>query len=102
MAHDIEAKDILSRESQRQNLAITKNLVSNTAHTSTTRIEHRSLLLLATDGIGETLEAESASRAAAKMYDDGLEAQEIADEITRIAMKRSVADNATVVVICLK
>lgn len=85
----------------RQNATISRDLVSNTAHTSTTRIMHRSILLLATDGIGETLEAESASRAATKMYDDGLDAQQIADEITRIALKRSIADNATVVVICM-
>jgi len=92
----------LGPEAQHQDASITKDLVSNIAHTSTTQIRARSLLLLATDGVGEFLEAESASRAATKMYDDGLSAQQIAEEITRIAMRRSVADNATVIVVCME
>lgn len=82
--------------------SITGDLISNEAHTMTRDLPARSLLLLATDGVGEGPAAERVARSAADLWDKKVPAQKIAAELARRAEKQRYADNCTIIVVCMK
>lgn len=82
--------------------SITRDLVSNEAHTTTRELPARSLLLLATDGVGEGPAAERAAKSAAEMWEKRMPAQKIAEQLAKKAEKQRYADNCTIIVICMR
>jgi serine/threonine protein phosphatase PrpC len=77
------------------------DLVSNTANFAVRQLNGQSLILLASDGVGDAKDAEEVTRLAVSRWQQGTEAKEIAEEITRREGKVQGADNCTVVVIVL-
>jgi len=80
---------------------VTQDLVSNKAHFSVRNLNGQSLILLASDGVGDAQDAEEVTRLAVERCQQGVEAKEIAEELTRREGKMQGADNCTVVVVVL-
>lgn len=78
------------------------DLISRVPHTTTRELRGRSLLLLATDGIGYAHDAEEAAHDAADLWERGESAREIAETLTKQATRKSGSDNCTVVVVLLQ
>ena len=79
----------------------THDLVSNKAHFAVRTLNGQSLILLASDGVGGAQEAEDVTRLAVDRWQQGKEAKEIAEELTRREGKVKGADNCTVLVVVL-
>jgi protein phosphatase 2C family protein 2/3 len=77
------------------------DLVSTKAHFAVRQLNGQSLVLLASDGVGNAKEAEDVTRMAVERLQQGREAKEIADELTQREGKMKGADNCTVMVVVL-
>jgi serine/threonine protein phosphatase PrpC len=77
------------------------DLVSNKATFAVRHLNGQSLILLASDGVGDAKDAEEVTRLAVDRWQQGAEAKEIAEEITKREGKAKGADNCTVVVVVL-
>jgi serine/threonine protein phosphatase PrpC len=77
------------------------DLVSNKAHFSTRQLSGQSLIMLASDGVGDAEDACEDARDAVTMWTEGKELKEIAETLTKRAGKVKDADNCTVVLIVL-
>jgi serine/threonine protein phosphatase PrpC len=77
------------------------DLVSNKANFAVRQLKGQSLILLASDGVGDAKDAEDVTRLAVDRWQQGAEAKEIAEEITKREGKVQGADNCTVVVVVL-
>lgn len=80
---------------------VTSDLVSNKAHCSIRHLDGLSLILLASDGVGDAKDAEEVTRLAVDRWNQGMAARDIAEELTRREGKRGGADNCTVIVVVL-
>lgn len=80
---------------------VTHDLVSNKAHFTTQTLSGQSMVMLASDGVGDAEEAEEDARAVVEMLDDGVAAEKIVKEVTKSAAKVKDADNCTVLVLVL-
>ena len=78
---------------------VTTDLVSNEAHATARHLKGRNVLLLASNGIGETSDAEGAARHAAKCWEQGMSAHQIAQDLGRRAMRLPAPDNCTIVLV---
>lgn len=78
------------------------DLVTNQAHFNVQQLEGESLVFLSTDGIGETHDAELAAKTATDLKNQGMSAKQIADELSKRAVKAKGSDNCTVIVISLE
>lgn len=78
---------------------VTADLVSNKAHHTIRHPNGQSLILLASDGVGDAQDAESVTRLAVDRWTAGKSATEIAEELTSREADREGADNCTVVVV---
>lgn len=78
------------------------DLVTNKAHFSTQHLKGESLVFISTDGIGEAKDAELAAKTATDLKNQGQSAKEIADELTRRAVRATNSDNCTVIIISLE
>lgn len=86
----------------RKGATVTDNLVSNEAHFTNHTITTQSILVLASDGVGDAPEAEEDTRAVVDMYSSGRrDLKKIAKEVTKSAGKVDNADNCTVMIIVL-
>lgn len=79
----------------------THDLVSNKADFAVRTLNGLSLLLLASDGVGDAGDAEEVTRLAVDRWQQGKDAKEIAEELTSREGKMKGADNCTVVVVVL-
>ncbi|EDU44112.1 PTC1, serine threonine protein phosphatase [Pyrenophora tritici-repentis] len=79
----------------------THDLVSNKADFAVRMLHGQSLLLLASDGVGDASQAEEVTRLAVDRWEQGKDAKEIAEELTSREGKMKGADNCTVVVVVL-
>ncbi|CAE7185279.1 hypothetical protein CFE70_006273 [Pyrenophora teres f. teres 0-1] len=79
----------------------THDLVSNKADFAVRMLHGQSLLLLASDGVGDAGAAEEVTRLAVDRWEQGKDAREIAEELTSREGKIKGADNCTVVVVVL-
>jgi serine/threonine protein phosphatase PrpC len=77
------------------------DLVSNKANFAVRHLHGQCLILLASDGVGDAKDAEAVTRLAVDRWQQGAEAKEIAEEITRREGKATGADNCTVVIVVL-
>lgn len=77
------------------------DLVSNKAHFSTRQLSGQSLVMLASDGVGDAESAREDAREAVRMWSEGLDLEEIAKTITKDAGKVKDADNCTVLLVVL-
>ncbi|KAI6803829.1 hypothetical protein KC361_g553 [Hortaea werneckii] len=93
------AGDLECETGVRKNTTVTTDLVSNEAHTTARHLKGRNVLLLASDGVGETSDAEGAARHAAKCWEEGMSAHEIAQDLGRQAMSLPAPDNCTIVLV---
>ncbi|RMZ11900.1 hypothetical protein D0860_03176 [Hortaea werneckii] len=91
--------DLKGETGVRRNSTVTTDLVSNEAHTTARHLKGRNVLLLASDGIGETSDAEGATRHAAKCWEQGMSAHQIAQDLGRQAMRLPAPDNCTIVLV---
>jgi serine/threonine protein phosphatase PrpC len=80
---------------------VTHDLVSNKAHFSTRQLDGQSLIMLASDGVGNAEEAYEDAREAVSMWSEGKELKEIAQTLTKRAGKVEDADNCTVLLVVL-
>jgi serine/threonine protein phosphatase PrpC len=80
---------------------VTHDLVSNTAHFSTRQLSGQSMIMLASDGVGNAEEAKEDAREAVDMWSEGSECKDIAEELTKSAGKMKNADNCTVLLVVL-
>lgn len=80
---------------------VTHDLVSNKAHFSTRHLHGQSLVLIASDGVGDAKDAEEVTRLAVDRWQQGAKANVIAQELTSREGKMMGADNCTVLVIVL-
>ncbi|KAH8731844.1 phosphatase 2C-like domain-containing protein [Phaeosphaeriaceae sp. PMI808] len=80
---------------------VTHDLVSNKAHFSTRQLNGQSLIMLASDGVGDADEACDDARDAVDMWTKGKTLKEIAEKTTRRAGKMKNADNCTVLLVVL-
>jgi protein phosphatase 2C family protein 2/3 len=80
---------------------VTHDLVSNKAHFSTRDLSGQSLIMLASDGVGDAEEACEDARDAVDMWTEGMELKEIAETLTKRAGKMKNADNCTVLLVVL-
>lgn len=101
-ASTITSSSVIRDDLPKKEGSITGDLVSNEAHTTTRDLPSRSLLLLATDGVGEAAAAERAAKSAADMWEKKMSAQKIAEQLARRAEKQRYADNCTIIVIGLR
>lgn len=79
----------------------THDLVSNKADFAIRTLNGQSLLLLASDGVGDAGDAEEVTRLAVDRWQQGKDAKEISQELTSREGKMKGADNCTVVVVVL-
>ncbi|KAF1941032.1 protein serine/threonine phosphatase 2C [Clathrospora elynae] len=79
----------------------TQDLVSNKPHFAVRDLHGQSLILLASDGVGDAKDAEEVTRLAVQRWQQGKEAKEIADELTQREGRMKGADNCTVMVVVL-
>ncbi|CBY00283.1 hypothetical protein LEMA_P014130.1 [Plenodomus lingam JN3] len=77
------------------------DLVSNKAHFATRHLHGQSLILLASDGVGDAKDAEEVTRLAVDRWKQGVSAAVIAKELTSREGKMRGADNCTVIVVIL-
>lgn len=77
------------------------DLVSNRAHFSIRHLDGQSLLLLASDGVGNGKEAEDVTRLAIDRWNAGKSAKEITEELTSREGEKEGADNCTVLLVVL-
>jgi serine/threonine protein phosphatase PrpC len=77
------------------------DLVSNKAHFSTRQLAGQSLIMLASDGVGNAQEANEDAQEAVAMWSEGKELKEIAETLTKRAGKMKNADNCTVLLVVL-
>lgn len=101
MNEDAKSQNYRGDTGTQKDRRVTGNLVSNQAHVAAMELHGRSVLLLASDGIGEAFNAEDAARQAAEMHEQGVSAQKIADRLTKQAMRLPVPDNATVIIVVI-
>jgi serine/threonine protein phosphatase PrpC len=80
---------------------VTHDLVSNKAHFSTRELDGQSLIMLASDGVGDADEACEDAREAVKQWSAGKELKAIAESLTQRAGKMKNADNCTVLLVVL-
>lgn len=80
---------------------VTHDLVSNKAHFSTRQLDGQSLIMLASDGVGDADEACEDAREAVKQWVEGKELTAIAESLTLRAGKSKNADNCTVLLVVL-
>ncbi|KAF2826958.1 protein serine/threonine phosphatase 2C [Ophiobolus disseminans] len=80
---------------------VTHDLVSNKAHFSTRQLNGQSLIMLASDGVGDAEEASEDAREAVKQWTEGKELKAIAESLTKRAGKVKNADNCTVLLVVL-
>lgn len=80
---------------------VTHDLVSNKAHFSTRQLDGQSLIMLASDGVGNAEEACEDAREAVKQWIEGKELKAIAESLTKRATKVNDADNCTVLLVVL-
>ncbi|RMY95102.1 hypothetical protein D0862_08817 [Hortaea werneckii] len=100
IGHSLQSIGNLEGETGVQkNSVVTTDLVSNEAHATARHLEGRNVLLLASDGIGETSDAEGAARHAAKCWEQGMSAHQIAQDLGRQAMRLPAPDNCTIVLV---
>ncbi|RMY59381.1 hypothetical protein D0863_11954 [Hortaea werneckii] len=100
ISHSLQSIDDLEGETGVQkNSVVTADLVSNEAHTTARHLKGRNVLLLASDGIGEPSDAEGAARHAAKCWEQGMSAHQIAQDLGRQAMRLPAPDNCTIVLV---
>lgn len=98
----ITSSSVIRDDLPKKTGSISGDLVSNEAHTTTRDLPKQSLLLLATDGIGEGPAAERAARSAADMWEKRVPAQKIAEQLARKAERQRYADNCTIIVVCMR
>lgn len=79
----------------------THDLVSNKAHFSTKQLSGQSLIMLASDGVGDAESACEDAREAVRMWTEGLDCEDIAKTICKDAGKVKDADNCTVLLVVL-
>lgn len=79
----------------------THDLVSNKAHFATRHLNGQSLVLLASDGVGDAKDAEEVTRLAVDRWKQGATAAVIAKELTNREGNMKGADNCTVIVVVL-
>ncbi|RMY75357.1 hypothetical protein D0863_02642 [Hortaea werneckii] len=100
ISHSLQSMGDLEGETGvQENSIVTSDLVSNEANTTARHLKGRNVLLLASDGIGETSDAEGAARHAAKCWEQGMSAHQIAQDLGRQAMRLPAPDNCTVVLV---
>jgi serine/threonine protein phosphatase PrpC len=80
---------------------VTQDLVSNTAHFTSHQLDGQSLIMLASDGVGNANEAKDDAREAVSLWTQGKTLKEIADNLTKRAGGVENADNCTVVLVVL-
>lgn len=101
-ASTITSSSVIRDDLPKREGSITGDLVSNEAHTTIRDLPHRSLLLLATDGIGEGPAAERAAKSAVEMWEKRMPAQKIAEQLARKSEKQKYADNCSIIVVCMR
>ncbi|KAL6706214.1 hypothetical protein ACN47E_005949 [Coniothyrium glycines] len=79
----------------------THDLVSNKAHFSVRYLQGQSLVLLASDGVGNAEDAAETTRLAVDRWKAGAKAAQIAQELTTREAKAEGADNCTVLLVVL-
>ncbi|KAI6816091.1 hypothetical protein KC340_g15789 [Hortaea werneckii] len=100
ISHSLQSMGDLEGETGvQENSIVTSDLVSNEANTTARHLKGRNVLLLASDGIGETSDAEGAARHAAKCWEQGMSAHQIAQDLGRQAMRLPAPDNCTIVLV---
>lgn len=93
----------VDRQSSLSNGALIKHdLVSDEPHIRSSHLNGRSLLLLASDGVGEGEDAERTTEAAVKMISKGASADETAEALAQQCSKRQFADNCTIIIVLLE
>ena len=80
---------------------VTHDLVSNKAHFSTRQLDGQSLIMLASDGVGDAEEACEDAREAVNQWNEGKELKAVAQSLTKRAGKMKNADNCTVLLVVL-
>ncbi|KAF1834107.1 protein serine/threonine phosphatase 2C [Decorospora gaudefroyi] len=78
-----------------------QNLVSNKGHFAVRNLNGQSLVLIASDGVGDAKDGEEVTRLAVGRWEQGMGARDIADELTRREGRMKGADNCTVLVLVL-
>lgn len=78
-----------------------RDLVSTKAHFETRHLNGQSLVLLASDGVGNGEDAKLVTRLAIERWEQGAQAALIAEELTKREGKESGADNCTILVVVL-
>jgi len=80
---------------------VTHDLVSSKAHFSSRQLDGQSLIMLASDGVGDADEAREDAKEAVKQWVEGKELKAIAESLTKRAGKVKNADNCTVLLVVL-
>ncbi len=78
---------------------VTQDLVSNRGHFTIKEFSGQTLILLASDGVGNAKDAEDITKYALEKWHQGKTAQEITEEITAQKGSEVAADNCTVLII---
>ncbi|KAI6900013.1 hypothetical protein KC318_g8690 [Hortaea werneckii] len=100
ISHSLQSiRDLEGEIGVQENSIVTSDLVSNEANTTARHLKGRNVLLLASDGIGGTSDAEGAARHAAKCWEQGMSAPQTAQDLGRQAMRLPAPDNCTVVLV---
>jgi serine/threonine protein phosphatase PrpC len=79
----------------------TNDLVSNKAHFSTREFNGQSLIMLASDGVGNAQSAKEYTQEAVKMWTAGQKLEDIAQTLTKRAGELPNSDNCTVLLVVL-
>lgn len=80
---------------------VTQDLVSNKAHFTIKELSGQSLILLASDGVGNAKDAEEVTKLAVERWQQGKSAKEITEELTSREETMHGADNCTIQIIIL-
>jgi serine/threonine protein phosphatase PrpC len=99
----ITSSSVIRDDLPKKEGSISGDLISNEAHTLKRDFPPgRSLLMLATDGVGEGPAAERVGKLAAEMWDKKISAQKIAEQLARKSEKQRYADNCTIIIVCIR
>jgi serine/threonine protein phosphatase PrpC len=99
----ITSSSVIRDDLPKKEGSISGDLISNEAHTLKRDFPPgRSLLMLATDGVGEGPAAERVGKLAAEMWDKKMSAQKIAEQLARKSEKQRYADNCTIIIVYIR